>query len=949
MKNCSSEFKQEVSLLGKQQKLIISYNGIEISNETINSASMFYEGNLLKSMMKSLEIESTEAIAINTELTVQYGLLVNDEYEYIDLGKFYVTEVERQEDTKSYLIKCHDLMIRTMKNYDDIEFDYDWEEPLTVATYLVALASQLGIQWNFTAPLFANANRLIRTDLYKGLRYTVRDIFDEISQVAGGSLCINKDNQLEMRYPTTSSQYTIDGNYLKDINVTFKDKFGPINSVVLSRSAESDNVYLKDEESIEQNGLCEIKIVDNQIMNLNDRADYLPELFDKLAGLNYFINDYSSTGIMFLDYLDKYNVLIDDVLYNCIMLNDEQNITQGLEELVYAEMPEQSETDYDKADKTDQKINQTYLIVDKQNQKIESVITNVNEQNNKISQITQTVDELNSKISDIADITESQESIYAKVQFEKVNQSEPITIRVHPTGVNISYLYPRNNLYPSNNLYMTGRTIRFTNLSEYELTEDVEYTNYRKYYSYDGTTEEYTLLEKGVDYIVGNIISGSVYQNTYIDYELPLNLLYYNQDNYDEFLLDYDSQTCQIRKKVVYNADGTTALSGSETTITLTYPHISLNDGDYIVEVLGYDTAYIFVRLMAQNIYTTQFATKAELNSEIRQTKSEIDLSVNEKLESYSTTQQMNSAINVKANQITSQVSETYETKNNANMNYSSLNQRANSIESTVSQKVGNNEIISKINQSPESVEINANRVSLTGKTINLTSDNIAINSTNFSVDRNGNMNCTNANVSGNITSNNATITGGNIYLTDGGSIDTASLNIYRQDGEGTWETYVMSSGTNFYGNSGTILIDTGKLGPQAGIYVSGLYNDDFTNIMNGSILCKNLRQYSKESFKKNIKLYNGNALDIVKQSEIYTYNFKSEKDDDKKHIGFVIADEGGNYKTPEEVISAEKDGIEQYNMTSILWKAVQEQQEKIELLQKEIGILKEGKNNGEN
>ena len=33
----------------------------------------------------------------------------------------------------------------------------------------------------------------------------------------------------------------------------------------------------------------------------------------------------------------------------------------------------------------------------------------------------------------------------------------------------------------------------------------------------------------------------------------------------------------------------------------------------------------------------------------------------------------------------------------------------------------------------------------------------------------------------------------------------------------------------------------------------------------------------------------------------IYQYNYKFEEDTDKKHIGFVIGDEGGDYKTPEE------------------------------------------------
>ena len=119
---------------------------------------------------------------------------------------------------------------------------------------------------------------------------------------------------------------------------------------------------------------------------------------------------------------------------------------------------------------------------------------------------------------------------------------------------------------------------------------------------------------------------------------------------------------------------------------------------------------------MAQNIYTTQFATKAEVSSEISQKADEVNISVDKKLSNYSTTTQMNSAINVKANEITSNVSTTYATKGELNTTKSEIKQTTDSISSTVSKKVGNDEIISKINQSAEAVQINANKISLARK-----------------------------------------------------------------------------------------------------------------------------------------------------------------------------------------------------------------------------------------
>lgn len=670
---------------------------------------------------------------------------------------------------------------------------------------------------------------------------------------------------------------------------------GPINSIVLSRSAGADNVYLQDTQSIQTNGLCEIKIEDNQIMNDNNRSDYLTDLLSKLGGIEYYINDFSSTGICYYDIFDMYNIQIDSNTYNCIMLNDEINVTDGLEEIIYCKEPEQTKTEYEKADKTDRKINQTYFLVDKQNQTINGLITNFNEQNTRLAEVMLNVDELNTKIQEIADITTSSESTQAIVELTGINASEPIMLKIHPITTNISYLYPiLSGLYPSNTQYLPDRKIKFTNTT----TNEVIY------------------------------------------YELPDDLLYYNSENYDEFYLNYETQTCQITKKCKYNADGTVGLLSEAVINTYTYPTIVLeNDGNYTIEISGYNIGYISATLVASNIYTSQFATKVEMDSVINQTAQSINLSVNQKLTNYSTTNQMNSAITIKANEITSSVSNNYETKTSAQYNYSLLQQTDSSISSAVATKVGNNEIISKINQSPEAVTINANKISLEGKNINLTSDNMSISSTNFSVDKNGNVNASNANISGTINSSNVNITGGNINIPAQNYANGIKCSY------GSDNTYMYSRGiyvssdlpyiylANLSGNNVT------SFGSGAGMFK--LSSSNYTNINGGTITANSYNYISKESKKKNIKKYNKKAIKIVKNSDIYEYHYKSENNTDKKHIGFVIGDLGGKYRTPDEVISKDGNGINSYSTLSILWKAVQEQQKEIEELKQEILKLK--------
>ena len=241
--------------------------------------------------------------------------------------------------------------------------------------------------------------------------------------------------------------------------------------------------------------------------------------------------------------------------------------------------------------------------IDQQDGIIERTVSEVTEQNNKISRVQQTVDELNSKISDIADITTSQESNSGSLTFEDINQSEPIHIEIMPLGDNISYLYPFEQLYLSDNLYIKLRTLRFTNTETNEV----------------------------------------------FDYELPDDLLYYDNEHYDKFILDYDSQTCYVNKKCAYDNNGNVTCLASEVINSYTFPHINLTDGDYTVQILKYDGvpygAYLFCRLMTQNIYTTQFAIKAEVNSEISQAVNKINAVVSEKVGKNEIIAEMNLAI----------------------------------------------------------------------------------------------------------------------------------------------------------------------------------------------------------------------------------------------------------------------------------------------------------------
>ena len=238
MKSHTSEFKEEIKTLGKQQSVKITYkeNNVTktLTDEDINSATPNYEASLLKSVMKVLELDSNVSIPKGTEIKFEYGLLVNGAYEYLNYGNYIVAkEPEKQEDTLSYKITCYDKMLYSMKDYEHVEIPY----PCTIKQYLVALCNKIGLQ--FKDSDFANANRQITSELfmtinedgtYSSMGYTYRDVLDQIAETTGGCICITLDDKVEVRYINKELEYSTSKNTNEvEIETQVKEKVKTIN------------------------------------------------------------------------------------------------------------------------------------------------------------------------------------------------------------------------------------------------------------------------------------------------------------------------------------------------------------------------------------------------------------------------------------------------------------------------------------------------------------------------------------------------------------------------------------------------------------------------------------------------------------------------------------------------------------------------------------------------
>jgi hypothetical protein len=216
MKTHTNDFKNTIKQFGKEIDSIITYTSggqtIELGKEQLNSITPHYEGSILKSTMKQLDIDSNVEIPEETIINYQFGLKVGNEYEYLNYGNYVVYKVEKQEDTNSYKITCYDKMLYSMIPYESLSVEY----PITIKDYLTAICDKLGL--SLKNDYFTNYDKTIQSELYldsegNSLDYTFRDVLDEIAQATGSTICINEEtDELEVRYiNNTGTQTTVEG------------------------------------------------------------------------------------------------------------------------------------------------------------------------------------------------------------------------------------------------------------------------------------------------------------------------------------------------------------------------------------------------------------------------------------------------------------------------------------------------------------------------------------------------------------------------------------------------------------------------------------------------------------------------------------------------------------------------------------------------------------------
>lgn len=945
MKQHTNNFRTALKTLGRELDVQLTYteNGetqiVELSD--ILNVTPIINGGIIKSVMKQLELELKVSIPQNTILNLAIGIKVGNSFEYMNYGNFIIRdEPIYNADTQSYSYICYDKMLYSMVDYEPMNIVY----PITIRNYINTICTHLGLTFKNINDTFANYDKEIKNELYldtegKSIGYTFRDVLDELAQVTASTICINEEtDELEIRYITETND-SIDEEFLKSENVKIKEKYGPVNVIVLSR-AEADNIYYP---NVIPENPCEIKIINNQIMNWEDRDTYMPDIYEKLNGLEYYINDFSSIGILWYELCDMYTINIGEDSYKCVLLNDEINVQQGLEELIYTNMPDESVTDYHKADTSDKKLKQTIFQVNKHEGQIQSIVSEIGDRSQKTTTITQDIDGIESAVQDIEDLTNIVSGIKTVSITDAYPNNDIIELHIYGNNSVFSYLYPRTNLYPSSTLYPHGDSkIKLTN------------------------SQGEQIVDLGI-----------------------IEVLRQNAEVRDEAIIDYLGNISVIRR---VNKDGTT--KSNPTTTTLGQAHFTLVEGINTFEIVTY-LAPIEVKYAMKSTLTDIFATRVEMNSSITQTAEAINSEVRKKVDEteFGTMIEQNSEyVKIAWNQI-SEFIQMMSINNNATfailnedgqlmMTLDKKGQHFYESDGTTMfgemgvQKVDNQNFISF------SVPTQYNSSIQDGMAwgVTTTSDGkfhpiLYIKDFTMPPENSGGatgeLQLDGCNLV--LGAENGHIIAGGMKIVPealGGitfakSDDTPLLTILKGNVISGPSIYMLDNISFFKNQAGSnsfkigdnsnycLFADDGSINATKSVYCTGditatnwLYG--YAGIhSDGYVSGKAFIDNSRKEIKKNIEKYNENALEEILNTDIYKYNYKNEDDEKKKHIGFVIGDE---YNYSKQITSLDDNnkeiGANIYSMVSIAFKAIQEQQEQIEKLQNEINKMK-GENNG--
>lgn len=772
--------------------------------------------------------------SLYAKIGVKYADLSN---EYINMGKYKVERPNNEITANMSQITAYSDLYTNLDSKYVCNIDYSTGDK-TLSDLYADVCTNLGLTPKLLE--FINSTIPIADNPFTNGEKN-RTVLQTIAKISCSFIDIDNDtNEIDLCW--LSDSQTPDYTFYKKDYVSVEGGqvvCGPINCLIIKNSKiDDENVTIKDDESIAENGEHSIIISEDYILhNAELRQQAITSIWNKVKGMKYVdcklttyygkpflklgdrIRIYTSSTKYFDTYVLKHNFAYDGTFTSII------------------ESPALTEQEI----KTKQDISLGEALRNAQ--------IDINKQKGIITATVETQKEQSSTLDNLIKKKQSESYIEISDAFE----GNPICFSFYG---NIHYLYPGANIYPGANTF---------------------------------TRDSYLSIE---------------YENSSTKMRLPYFDLNYTENLYDEFVID------GTKAYIIRRLNSDLQPLENEKIEELGNVSIPLKNGYNKLKMESFNLNY-YIKYNVQNNYTNSFATKAELK--------------------------------ITEDAIEGEVSKKADDKEIKGL----ISTIAGEIELKVEKKVDNSEythakIVAKINDDTSEALIDADKINITandvlnliaGNELNLTSKNMTIVSDNFNVDKYGNVKIQDEGQAGNtnltiISNENQTYQLKNLIRSDG---------IFMSNGNQTLPDSLIYMSTVGTGRP-QISLSYYKNNSDENLSLSSSYvvlrdGTSETTIIPSGITTPTLTQTSLATSKKNFEKLK-NALEIISNTDIYKYHLKSQNDDDKKHIGFVI---GNKFNYSKDITSEKNDGVDIYSMVSVCLQAIKELNNKIENLEEKI------------
>ena len=354
-----------------------------------------FEGKLFKTIMKQIEITVKNAGELKDKnVNFQYGIYVNNDFEYVDLGDYYIKDVDDDKGKSELVVTGYDKMIHFMKTFKQSELQLTY--PCTMLKLIQKMCEVCGVELYSTN--FFNADLQVDEDYFTTQELTYRDVLEKIAESTETTIFI-KDNKLYLHKLANNPVEKLDASYLTGLTV--KEKFGPVNALVLGRGDVEDNVEARDDTSIAQNGRCEIRFDENEFVEYK-REQIIDNMFEQIKGLKYYAFEGSDVGVMWLEPCDLIEVEDNEKsTYPTVYLKANITINTGISSDIEADIPEETNTEYKVTTKEEKKTLKVERLAKKNEGLIQDLIEETTEQGQKLTEVEQTVDGITQTVSSV--------------------------------------------------------------------------------------------------------------------------------------------------------------------------------------------------------------------------------------------------------------------------------------------------------------------------------------------------------------------------------------------------------------------------------------------------------------------------------------------------------------------------------------------------------------------